>query len=245
MVTDVHTCGERSDVRSHKTTFSHIKVIRLKGFSNALCTHVALMISVSLCVNVFSGFSEWRRESESIITTLSLNEDCTNRYTNEVYCNTSFNEDCTNRMTETTRNDNLTITSGDSDVDIQLPNIVRSKSEPGDVCVPIRLRNSGGWPVLTSTPASPVADHCVRLASDWTRHQPPRLRPSCQAGTINTDVYFKSISFLPARFTLMYGFSDLEKYERSKPLGKIVQVSEATEKYASAGLVTRAVSPVG
>ena len=43
----------------------------------------------------------------------------------------------------------------------------------------------------------------------------------------------------------MYGFSDLEKYERSKPLGKIVQVSEATEKYASAGLVTRAVSPVG
>lgn len=34
-------------------------------------------------------------------------------------------------MTETTRNDNLTITSGDSDVDIQLRNIVRSKSEPG------------------------------------------------------------------------------------------------------------------
>ena len=34
----------------------------------------------------------------------------------------------------------------------------------------------------------------------------------------------------------MYGFSDPEKYERSKPLGKIVQVSEATEKYASAGV---------
>ena len=39
--------------------------------------------------------------------------------------------------------------------------------------------------MLTSTPASPVADHCVRLASDWTRHQPPRLRPSCQAGTVS------------------------------------------------------------
>lgn len=62
---------------------------------------------------------------------------------------------------------------------------------------------------------------------------------------INTLVYLKCISFLPARFTLMYGFSDPGNYECYEPLGKIVPVPEPAENNASASLVTRAASPVG
>ena len=62
---------------------------------------------------------------------------------------------------------------------------------------------------------------------------------------LNIDVYFKYISFLPGRFTLMYDFSAPEKYECYKPLGKIMQVPQPIENEASASFVTRAVSPVG